>query len=103
MSWTYSRRRFRRVGALAQVILYTAEQPRGRFDGRILNCSRQGLYLETDAELEKGRFVSLSVERVYSDTLNLPRKRELLGRIAWSRTLNDPFSYLYGYGVDLEY
>lgn len=100
--WTYSRRRFKRVGTLARVSLCTAENPRNRFEGRILNCSRKGLYLETDADLEKGGFVSLTVEQVYSETMKLPRKRELLGRVAWCRTLNDPFAFMYGYGIDLD-
>jgi hypothetical protein len=100
MAHTDERRRHSREGVVAPVAVSVGDDGHA-ISGKVLNRSRDGLYIETDAALPPERTVSIRIVAAGVDTSGF-QKSELVGRIRWSRTLDDPFSALYGYGIQLE-
>jgi hypothetical protein len=94
------RRRHNREGVIAPISV-RLDGSEDFVSGKLLNFSRDGMYIETDIPLAAGKLVSIRIDGEGGnapDSLN----PEFGGTVRWSRTLNNPFSARFGYGIILQ-
>jgi Tfp pilus assembly protein PilZ len=89
-------REFERIGVLAIAHLKPVTKIEKLSPAKIFNISKGGMYLEADEKLEVGGTVYIWVA---SPLPGVSDKQEFFGQVQWKKALIDPYSSLYGYGI----
>jgi hypothetical protein len=89
------KRRFERYGYVGVVRVADETQIEEYALAKMLNISSGGMYIETDARIDEGRKVKVWLEESVPEI----NQKEFSGRTRWRKTLDDPYSAVYGYGI----
>lgn len=103
MTCAKKKRQYHRYYHESPVMIYTKELPDSSYYGRTYNSSQGGMYLETDADLEIGKFYVVKIIRQYDDARGPEPYEEHCGSVRWIHTneaeKTSNSNYLYGYGL----
>jgi len=88
------RRKYPRKGITAEARVIPQGTDNGS-EGRILNISPKGMYLETRASLTVGEMFRVEV----THSIELTEGTTFRGSVVWYHTLEEKNATLYGYGV----
>ncbi len=94
-SFVADKRRFERYGYVGVARVADESQIEEYALAKMLNISSGGMYIETDARIDEGRKVKVWLEEAVPEMDH----KEFIGRTRWRKTLDDPYSAVYGYGI----
>ena len=94
------KRRFERVGHIAPVTIGRAEEPEPKCEGKLLNYSLGGMFIESDYTLNQGEKVSISIQSRAPESSDVV-VRAYQGQVKWKKMIQDPYSAMYCYGLEI--